>query len=63
MTERQIQQQKQALYPRYDRDRYSIPNGCNFGGGVTVDINKTTMFNNNNNNKQTSIECGGMFTF
>jgi len=47
MTEGQIQQRKQAPYPRYDRDRYSIPNGYNFGGGAMADIDKTTMFNNN----------------
>jgi len=61
MTEGQIQQQKQAPYPRYDYNMYSIANGYNFGGGATADIDKTTMFNNNN--KQTTTECGGMFTF
>jgi hypothetical protein len=61
MTEGQIQQQKHAPYPRYDRDRYSIPNGCSFGGGAAANIDKTTMLNNNN--KQTTTKCGGMFTF
>jgi hypothetical protein len=60
MTEGQIQQQKEAPYPRYDRDRYSIPNDCSFGGGAMTDIDKTTMFKNN---KQTTTECGRMFTF
>jgi hypothetical protein len=62
MTERRIQQQKHATYPRYNHERYSILNDCNFGGVVAVDGNKTTMFNNNNN-KQTTTQCGGMFTF
>ncbi len=51
-----------ARHPHYDRDRYSIPNGCNFGVVASADLDKTTMFTNNNN-KQTTTQCGGMFTF